>query len=355
MPPPVTMINAMPPIAEMERAYLSRDPAYDGLFFVGVRTTAIFCRPTCPARSPLPKNVEYFPTSAAAVFAGYRACKRCRPMAVENQPEWATALLSEVERDPAARIMESDLRRRGVDPATVRRHFLRHYGMTFQAYTRARRLSRAFRSIREGMPLDEAILDSGYESHSGFREAFVQTLGCTPGKSQSQPCVVLTWMTTPLGPMIAGATDDGICLLEFSDRRMLEAQFETVRRQLGGLGVMGTNQHLEQLRAELADYFRGSLRKFTTPLVYPGTPFQRQVWEKLLEVPYGQTRSYQELAAQLGNPAAVRAVGRANGMNRLAIVIPCHRIVNKNGDLGGYGGGLRRKQYLLNLEQAAGE
>ncbi len=347
--PPIT---ELPPVAEMERAYLNRDPAYDGLFFVGVRTTAIFCRPTCPARSPLPKNVEYFPTAAAAVFAGYRACKRCRPMTVGNQPEWATALLADVERDPAARIMERDLRRRGVDPATVRRHFLRHYGMTFHAYTRARRLSRSFRSIREGMPLDEAIMTSGYDSHSGFREAFVQTLGCTPGASSNGRCVLLAWMPTPLGPMIAGATDEGVCLLEFSDRRMLEAQFDAVRRRFAARGVMGTNQHLDQLRAELAGYFTGSVRAFSVPLIYPGTTFQQRVWEQLLQVPYGQTRSYQELAAAVGAPRAVRAVGRANGMNRIAILIPCHRIVNKNGNLGGYGGGLRRKQYLLNLEQA---
>jgi AraC family transcriptional regulator, regulatory protein of adaptative response / methylated-DNA-[protein]-cysteine methyltransferase len=140
--------------------------------------------------------------------------------------------------------------------------------------------------------------------------------------------------------------------LEFSDRRMLEAQFDSVRRLFGGPGVMGTSPHLTQLQEELAGYFTGTLRNFRVPIVYPGTPFQRQVWQQLLQVPYCQTRSYQELAAALGNPAAVRAVGRANGMNRIAILIPCHRIVNKNGDLGGYGGGLRRKQYLLNLEQA---
>ena len=112
-------------------------------------------------------------------------------------------------------------------------------------------------------------------------------------------------------------------------------------------------RHLERLEDELAGYFAGAVRAFSVPLVYPGTPFQLRVWEKLLNVPYGETRSYQDLASAVGNPAAVRAVGRANGMNRIAIVIPCHRIVNKNGDLGGYGGGLRRKQYLLNLEQAA--
>jgi AraC family transcriptional regulator of adaptative response/methylated-DNA-[protein]-cysteine methyltransferase len=349
----ISCMKTLPPIAEMERAYLNRDPAYNGLFFVGVRTTAIFCRPICPARSPLPKNVEYFPTASAALFAGYRPCKRCRPMAIDNQPEWATALLDDVEREPALRISEGDLRRRGVDPATVRRHFLRHYGMTFQAYTRSRRLSRAFRCIRDGMPLDDAILRSGYDSHSGFRDAFVQTLGCTPGESLNRSCVLLAWMPTPLGPMIAGATDDGVCLLEFSDRRMLEAQLDTVRRLFGGPGVMGSNHHLEQLQVELAGYFSGSLRAFSLPLVYPGTSFQRRVWEKLLDVPYGETRSYQELASAIGDPAAVRAVGRANGMNRIGILIPCHRIVNKNGDLGGYGGGLRRKQYLLNLESVS--
>ena len=160
-------------------------------------------------------------------------------------------------------------------------------------------------------------------------------------------------MNSPLGPMIAGATDDGICLLEFTDRRMLEAQFDTVRRRFGGSTVIGWNEHLERLQDELTGYFAGSVRAFRVPLVYPGTPFQLRVWEKLLAVPYGETRSYQDLASAVGDPAAVRAVGRANGMNRIAILIPCHRIVNKNGDLGGYGGGLRRKQYLLNLEQAA--
>jgi AraC family transcriptional regulator, regulatory protein of adaptative response / methylated-DNA-[protein]-cysteine methyltransferase len=346
-------MNTLPPIAEMTRAYQTRDSDYNGLFFVGVRTTAIFCRPVCPARPPLPKNVEFFATAAEALFAGYRPCKRCRPMAVANQPEWVTDLIEDVERDPAARISEGDLKRRGVDPATVRRHFLRNYGMTFQAYTRSRRLSRAFRSIRDGMPLDEAILTSGYDSHSGFRDAFTRAFGCTPGDSTNRRCVLLVWVPTPLGPMVAGATDDGVCLLEFTDRRMLEAQFETVRKRFAAPCVMGTNPHLERLQRQLADYFAGSLRAFTLPLVYPGTPFQQRVWEKLLDIPYGETRSYQDIAAATGDMAAVRAVGRANGLNRIAIVIPCHRVVNKNGDLGGYGGGLRRKQYLLNLEQVA--
>jgi len=339
----------------MERAYLSRDASYNGLFFLGVRTTGIFCRPVCPARSPHPKNVEYFPSAAEALFAGYRPCKRCRPMATDDQPAWASSLLAEVESNPAARITEADLRARGTDPATVRRHFLRHYGMTFQAYTRARRLSSALTSIRSGSSLDDTVFRSGYESHSGFREAFGKAFGCPPGDSGNQSCVRLAWLSSPLGPLVAGATDEGVCLLEFTDRRMLEAQFETVRKLFRQPVVPGSHEHLERLQEELAAYFAGQLRSFSVPLVYPGSPFQRQVWEQLLLLPYGETRSYQELAAAVGNPAAVRAVGRANGLNRIAILIPCHRIVNKNGDLGGYGGGLRRKQYLLNLEQVGRE
>lgn len=348
-------MNTLPPTPELERAYLQRDPAYDGLFFLGVRTTGVFCRPTCPARSPLPRNVEYFATAAEAAFAGYRPCKRCHPMTQDDQPAWATQLLADVERDPTARITEGQLRQRGVDPATVRRHFLRRYGMTFQAYARSRRLSRAFGAIRNGSSLDEVIVSSGYESHSGFRDAFRQQLGFTPGDSRARHCVLLSWLQTPLGPMVAGATDEGLCLLEFTDRRMLEAQIATVRRRLPGPVIAGSNAHLERLQAELKDYFDGARRDFTVPLVFPGTDFQRRVWEGLLAVPYGETRSYQELAAAVGDGKAVRAVGRANGSNRIAIVIPCHRIVNKSGELGGYGGGLRRKQFLLDLErQGAG-
>lgn len=160
-------------------------------------------------------------------------------------------------------------------------------------------------------------------------------------------------MPSPLGPLVAGATEDGVCLLEFTDRRMLEAQFEAVRRLFRLPVVPAKNAHLKRLETELAGYFAGTLRSFTLPLVYPGSEFQTRVWDQLLRVPYAQTRSYHDLASAVGNPAAVRAVGRANGMNRIAILIPCHRIVNKNGDLGGYGGGLRRKQFLLNLEQAS--
>jgi AraC family transcriptional regulator of adaptative response/methylated-DNA-[protein]-cysteine methyltransferase len=344
-------MNTMPPLAEMERARHARDAAYNGVFFIAVRTTGIFCRPTCPARSPLPRNVEYFATAREALFAGYRPCKRCRPLDAADQPAWAAKLIAEVERDPSARITEGGLRTRGVDPGTVRRYFLKQYGMTFQAYTRARRLTGAFTRIREGKAVDQAVLDSGYESPSGFREAFTRAFGASPSASRQRDCVRLTWLDSPLGPLVAGATDEGVCLLEFSDRRMIETQLETVRRLFKTPVVPGNNEHLERLKQELADYFAGSLEKFTMPLIYPGSPFQRRVWDQLLRIPYGETRSYYDIAVAVGSPKAVRAVGRANGLNRIAIVIPCHRVVNKDGALGGYGGGLRRKEFLLGLER----
>jgi AraC family transcriptional regulator of adaptative response/methylated-DNA-[protein]-cysteine methyltransferase len=132
---------------------------------------------------------------------------------------------------------------------------------------------------------------------------------------------------------------------------MLEAQFTTVRRLFAAPVVPGSNDHLKQLETELDDYFAGTLREFTVPLLYPGTPFQQRVWQELLAIPYGETRSYQQLATAVGSPKAVRAVGRTNGLNRIAIVIPCHRVINKDGSLCGYGGGLRRKQFLLELER----
>lgn len=348
------MITNLPPAPEMRQAYLKGDAAYDGLFVLGVRTTGIFCRPSCPARKPKPQNVEYFATPREALTAGYRPCKRCRPMADDIQPAWARALLSDIEREPTQRITEGELRSRGIDPATVRRHFLRQYGMTFQAYARARRLGLALHQIREGASLDNVVFANGYESHSGFRDAFKRLIGQPPGRSRGQDCVTVTWLRSPLGPLVAGATGHGVCLLKFSDRRMLEAQFATIRRRFQAPIVPGKNDHLSRLERELAAYFAGELRQFSVPLAYPGTPFQVRVWEGLLRIPYGETRSYEELANDVGAPGAQRAVGRANGLNRIAIVIPCHRVINKNGNLGGYGGGLRRKEFLLRLEQNQG-
>ncbi|MGE3821620.1 MAG: bifunctional transcriptional activator/DNA repair enzyme AdaA [Isosphaeraceae bacterium] len=343
----------MPPTHEMERAYLRGDATYDGLFLLGVRTTGVFCRPNCPARKPLPRNVEYFPNARAALAAGYRPCKRCRPAGQDDRPHWVRDLLAEVDASPDSRITGKDLQARGIDPATVRRYFLRHFGLTFQAYSRGRRLALAFDQIREGRSLDVAALGSGFDSHSGFRDAFARVFGVPPGRAGETDRVTLAWLPSPLGPLLAGATSIGVCLLEFTAIRPLEDQLRAVGKRHGLPVVPGTNPILDLLRAELSAYFAGTLRAFSVPLHLDGTPFQSRVWNELIRIPYAETISYEELARRVGNPAASRAVGRANGLNRIAIVIPCHRVVNKGGALGGYGGGLRRKSFLLDLERSA--
>jgi AraC family transcriptional regulator of adaptative response/methylated-DNA-[protein]-cysteine methyltransferase len=346
-----TIPPRLPSAAEMDRAFRGRDATYDGIFYVGVRTTSIFCRPSCPARKPKPQNVAFFATPREAIFAGYRPCKRCGPLDSGGRPPaWMTELVDEVERDPTVRLRDGDLRARGLDPARVRRAFLRHYGLTFHAFARGLRLGGAFQRIRGGAELDDVILDHGFESYSGFREAFGRTFGAPPGRSRDSDCVQVAWIESPLGPLVAGATSAGLCLLEFSDRRMLEAQLVTLRKRFAAGVVPGENDHLAALRAQLAEYFAGRRTAFQLTVLTPGTPFQERVWQALREIPFGQTRSYQDIAVALGEAGAVRAVGRANGMNRVAIVVPCHRVVQKDGRLGGYGGGLWRKQRLLELE-----
>jgi len=347
-------MGSMPPLKEMREAFFSKNPEYDGLFVAGVRTTGVFCRPSCPARKPLSENVEFFGSAHDAVFAGFRPCKRCQPMSGETEsPGWLLPLLDRIDKDPSGRVKDADVRGMGIDPARVRRYFQKRYGMTFQAYVRGRRLGRAFDTIRKGAPIDDAVFDHGYESHSGFRDAFVRFFGVPPGSTGGTDIVKAGWVESPLGPLVAFATGDGICLLEFTDRRMLEAQVARVRRVFGSAIVPGENVHMERLRAELAGYFDGTLTRFTVPCVTPGTPFQMRVWDRLRQIPYGETRSYEHIAREVGVPGASRAVGSANGRNRVSIVIPCHRVVNKDGQLGGYGGGLWRKRRLLELEQRA--
>jgi AraC family transcriptional regulator of adaptative response/methylated-DNA-[protein]-cysteine methyltransferase len=345
-------MKTLPTRKEMERAVNNRDASYDGIFFVAVRTTGIFCRPSCPSQRTLAKNREYYATAKEALFAGYRPCKRCRPLETDGRPpEWVAQLLGEVERDPKRRWRDRDLRRLAVDPARARRYFVKHYGMTFQAYCRGRRMNEALVQIKRGARLDDVALGNGYDSHSGFRDAFARTFGKPPGRGHDAGRIVVGWMESPVGPLLIGATDAGVCLLEFTDRRALETQIATVRRCFRCAVVPGNHTHLDRLHDELERYFAGTLRTFRVPLVYPGTPFQCKVWNELLRIPYGETRSYEDIAIAVGTPTAQRAVGTANGKNRIAIVIPCHRVVNKGGQLGGYGGGLWRKQFLLDLER----
>lgn len=346
----------MPPRERMMRALTERDASCDGLFYAGVTSTMVFCRPSCGARKPRPANVEFYPTAREALFAGFRPCRRCRPMEIgdaDRAPVWLAGLIRRVEADPSVRLRDAELRGLGVEPAAARRHFKKAYGMTFQAYCRSRRLGAAFGAIRRGGSIDDAVFDSGWESHSGFRDAFRKAARRPPGAARRGDFIRMAWIETPLGPMAAGATERAVCLLEFTDRRMMEAQVATVRRRFRLPLFPSDSPLFGMLRKELSEYFGGARKSFDIPLEYPGTDFQRSVWEALLRIPYGEKRSYAELARELGKPGASRAVGHANGLNRIAILIPCHRVVNADGGLGGYGGGLWRKLRLLETEGAA--
>jgi AraC family transcriptional regulator of adaptative response/methylated-DNA-[protein]-cysteine methyltransferase len=346
---------ALPDRSELLAAFLGRDSSCDGVFVAAVTTTRIFCKPSCPARKPKPENVEFFATAKEALFAGFRPCARCRPLeATAGDPAWLAELVAAVEADPDRRWRDADLAERGVDPTAARRWFAKRYGLTFQAYSRARRLGRAFEAIRGGEEPDGAGYSAGWESASAFRDAFSKAAGVTAGAARGGDFIRLAWIESPLGPLVAGATADALCLLEFTDRRMLEAQFETLRRRFGLALLPGDSPLFGALRRQLDEYFAGTRRDFDLPLAYPGTEFQVRVWEGLRRIPYGRTLGYAELAVELGlPPGAGRAVGHANGLNRLAVLIPCHRVVAADGSLGGYGGGLWRKLRLLEREGAA--
>jgi len=342
----------LPDRREMMRACRDKNPEYDGVFFVCVTTTGIFCRPSCPSR-PNPDNMEFFGSVKECLFAGYRACKRCHPLEANGTPpEWASKLMSEVESAPDTRFKADDLRALGVTPERARRWFKQQYGMSFVAWCRGHRLAGAFARLRHGAKLDEAILDSGFESHSGFRAAFSRTFGDAPGRARHNGSRLITAMVeSPLGPLLAGANDEGVGLLEYTDRRMLETNLATVSKRFDCAVVPGEHKFLTLLRRELAEYFAGERNEFSVPLATRGTPFQEKVWKQLQLIPFAETISYDELARRIGQPTAQRAVARANGMNRICILIPCHRVIGKDGTLTGYGGDLWRKRLLLALER----
>lgn len=348
----MSTLNLLPPNDTMYRALVNRDTSFEGIFFVGVRTTGIFCRPTCTAKKPAPENVEYFPSPNEALHGGYRPCLRCHPMdPVQRAPELIERLRAEVERAPDGRLTDKELAALSIDPSTARRQFKRHYGMTFQAYHRARRMGRALREVKSGSRVDEARNGSGFESQSGFRDAFEKIFGEPPTAAKKQGGLFAERIETPLGSMLAIADAAGLRLLEFVDRRALERELSILRARLQTNVVPGEHRHLAAVRKQLADYFSGRHLEFTVPLAPVGSPFQLRDWKLLQTIPLGETRSYSWMAEQLGDKEMRRAVGRANGDNMLCIIIPCHRVIRADGTLCGYGGGLWRKKWLLEHER----
>ena len=325
----------------------SSDP--EAIVFSADTLSGVFCRPGCPLSSA----ERFYASARDALAAGFKPCHDCKPLnAGESDPAWLEVLMTMVESDPARRWHDFDLKSLDLDPGIVRRWFINHHGMTFHAFTRLRRLGQALKQMQHGAPVNAAILDQGYQSESDYREAFTQVFGNPPTAVDREGSIWINRVATPLGSMVMGVSDQGLCLLEFAERRMLDTQLKRLRDKLGRVFLPGDHPLMPSVKSQLDAYFDGGLQSFTIPVHISGTGFQESVWQALLEIPYGETRSYSEIAVQIGQPDAMRAVGRANGDNRVAIVVPCHRVVGAHGELTGYGGGLWRKEYLLSLEQS---
>lgn len=337
---------------EYYQALIAKNTEYEGVFYVGVKTTGVFCRPTCSARKPKFENCEFYETAQEALLASFRPCKRCQPLSHPNHVSKLVQVLVEaVEENPEKRWHDIDFRELSVDVSTARRQFKKRFGMTFVQYARARRIGLAMKQIRSGDAVIDAQLSTGYESSSGFRDAFSRIMGAAPTKLGHRQILKASWLDTRLGPMIAIADEFALYLLEFVDRRGLEREVERLRQKMESAIVPGHTHPISSIENELSQYFEGKLIEFKTPIHYMGSAFQQQVWEELKRIPAGETRSYLDIATAIGKPSACRAVAQANGANQLVIVIPCHRVVNANGDLGGYGGGLIRKKWLINHEK----
>lgn len=346
------MLFKLPDHDTLYQALLDRDATFDGRAYVCVSSTGIFCRLTCPARKPKPENCTFQETVGACIEAGFRACKRCHPLEPMASADPAIgALLAALDKRPEYRWSEPDIERMGFDLSTIRRSFKRQFGMTFLEMARQRRLRDGFETISNGGKIIEAQLDAGFASASAFRAAFAKLLGQAPGSLDTNPLLFADWISTPLGDMICVTSRSQLHLLEFVDRKALATELGKLGKHAHGRIGIGKTDMSHQITAELAAFFDGTSADFQTPLAYHGPEFTRQVWDELKRIPAGQTRSYSEIANTIGRPSATRAVARANGANQIALVIPCHRVIGADGSLTGYGGGLWRKQKLLEIER----
>lgn len=345
------MLFDLPSDDTLYDALIARSTEYEGAAFVCVKTTGVFCRLSCPARKPKRENTIFVGSIGTCLEAGFRPCQRCRPLATFGARDpLVEGLLQALEAAPERCWSEEDLVRRGLDPSTVRRAFKRALGITFLDLARHRRLGLAARQLAEGGRVIDAQLEAGYESPSAFRAAFQRLLGDAPAAAQGRALLFSDWIETPIGPMIAVADATHLHLLEFRERKVLPAELEALKRATRSAIVPGRTAPIDQIEAELKAYFAGGAREFQTPLAPGGTPFERSVWAKLVKIPAGRTRSYGDIACEVATIRSARAVARANGSNRIAIVIPCHRCLGADGSLTGYGGGLWRKQWLLRHE-----
>ena len=352
--------------AKLWDAVLRRDTSATGEFVYAVKTTGVYCRPTCASRRPLRKNVQFFGTTAEARAEGYRACKRCRPddasksrAAIPPINAVVHELTRQIDANPEQPFRLTQLAKRaGYSPFHLQRNFKAIIGSTPKEYQTAARLRTLKQELRKDAPVSDAIYQAGFGSGSRVYEKADTQLGMTPSEYRSGgKGLTISYASgqTPLGLLMIGATDRGICFLQFGDNdRALQAE---LRRQFPAAAVQpmpGTHEEqFESWMAALNRHLRGLEPRLDLPLDVRGTAFQLIVWRYLQKVPYGEVRSYSEVAEAIGKPSAARAVARACASNSIALLIPCHRVVRGTGELGGYRWGVQGKRVLLDTERAS--
>ena len=334
------------------QAVLGRDPAADGVFYYGVRSTGVYCRPTCPSRRPRRDNVAFFGTPEAAERAGFRACQRCHPTAVSAQQQAVARvqhLLETVEPTPSLAELGEAV---GLSPQHLQRTFKRTTGLSPKEYTDARRAERLKAGLQNGASVTEALYDAGYGSSRAVYDAAGAHLGMTPsayrrGGRGERVAYALT--DSPLGRLLVAATDRGVCAVRFGEDdglvRGLQAEFPQAT-------LVADPAAVEPYSRAVLEHLAGRQPRLDLPLDVQASAFAQRVWAALRAIPYGETRSYREVAQMIGAPNAVRAVARACATNPVAVVVPCHRVVRTGGALSGYRWGVERKRALLDRERA---
>jgi len=342
---------------ECYAAVRRRDCSQDGAFFYGVRTTGVYCRPSCAARPARRENVSFHPTCAAAERAGFRACKRCRPneaSQAERQAETvrhACRLIDAAEDAPAL----ADIARRvGVSPFHFHRVFKQATGVTPKAYAAARRAARLQDGLGTADSVTEAIYEAGFNAPSRFYEGASSRLGMTPGayrKGGIGAAIRFAVGQCSLGAILVAATEKGICAIAFGDDP--DTLLRGLQDRFPKADLLGGDPAFEATVARVVGLVEAPGQKCDLPLDIRGTAFQQRVWQALRALPAGATASYRDIAAAVGAPAAMRAVAQACAANTLAVAIPCHRVIRSDGALSGYRWGVDRKAALLRREAAA--
>jgi AraC family transcriptional regulator, regulatory protein of adaptative response / methylated-DNA-[protein]-cysteine methyltransferase len=340
-------------------ALTTRDRGFDGLFFFGVQTTGVFCRPSCPARRPLRSNVRFYPTAKAAERDGLRPCRRCKPLAATGTDlARIHELCRYIESHSSEPLTLENLgERAGLSRFHLQRRFKAAVGLSPKQYLDACRLNSLKDALKRSKDVTEAVYDAGFGSASRVYERSDARLGMTPNRyRQGGRGLSITYAVTdsPLGLLMIAATDRGVCFVQFAKNR--QALLEALRQEYPDASLEKmpepASQEFRKYMQALRDYLAGEQPSIDLPMDVRATAFQMRVWNYLQSIPYGEVRSYSEVASAIGQPTAARAVAGACAANRVALAIPCHRVIRGSGDVGGYRWGTERKQELLTLERA---